>query len=546
MHARLYVVPVVLLCAASAAAVDVSAKLKGAGDETAAFAEVVRANRQVTVPGGFTVTISGFVEVPADTTVEGPGTIHITARYAGLRLAERCTVRDLRFTCSQAFGHGHAVIAATTQPGALRRMDARIAGCRFEKMHGSAVLADEVSHVTLESCRWENHSDSSKFYNGAWFRAVRQCIIRGNTILSPNQGILFHGGTHNIVANNYVENALQAITCHTQSGHPKHWPYTLFAHNTITGNVVRKFREEGICYDNSMGETPAVKAAQNQVRAAATIKSVENIGDSRVRVVVTEQANPGKAYGPGWADGYYAGVITGDASGTLLHVLASGGDASAGWIELPRTTASLSERLAKGDCIWLAAGCFMNTISSNSLDNDGMVSGTGNATAIGLWGAAWGNQITGNTCTSRQYGITIGCVALGKPDSPQGPSVGNTISLNTITASWATDRPRTEQKSSAGIGLVYIGDGPLLAGRLFLGNTIANNTINWTGPRPIKLARDTGTVVSCNRISDAKAAISLEHSSDVVIDGNRSMTGEPITKTEQVGTCTVREVHREK
>jgi parallel beta-helix repeat protein len=514
-------------------------QLKGKGDETAVLARLVTERRLVTIPGGLTVTISGTIPLPPDTTIEGPGTIHLAFQAARLVLAERCLVRDVRFTCSPQFAHGNAIRAATTQPGTVRRMDCRIVGCTFAKMHGYALEAEEVSHVSFESNRWENHSDSSLYYNAVGLRAVQNCMIRGNTILHPNQGIVFHGGTHNIISDNYVENCLQGITCHTQAGHPAHWPFTLFTHNTIHGNVVRRFREEGICYDNSMGETPAVKAAQNQVRCVATVALVA-ASAGRVRVTLAEPANPNKSYRPGWSDNYYAGILTGDASATLLQVVDSGVEGGAGWIELPRTSTELHERLAKGDRLWLGAGCFLNTISANTLDNEGMVSGTGNATAIGLWGAAWNNRIIGNACSTRQYGITIGCVGLARPESPQGPCGGNQISQNAITATWANDnlKPRPEDKS-AGIGFVYIGDGPLLGGRLFLANDISHNTISWAGPRPISLARDTGTTVAFNRITDARAAIHMDHTTGAVLDGNRTTSGVLITKTEQTGPCTL-------
>jgi len=558
------------------AAADPSARqgspvgLPFSGDGTAGFMELLRgpSHRQVVIPGGTTVILSGAVHVPADTTIQGPGTIHLTSRSAGLVLAERCTVSDVRFTCTPQFAHGSAITAATTQPGTLkvRRMDCRITGCQFEKMRGQALYANEVSHVTFESNRWENHSDSALFYDAVLLAAVQDCLIRGNTILHPNQGILFHGGTHNVVTDNYVENCLQGITCHTQAGHPNHWPFTLFTHNTISNNVVRRFREEGICYDNSMGETPAAKAAQNQVRCVATVRSVAGAAGGaaggqpadagRVRVLLNDPPNPNKAYGPGWADGYYVGVLTGPAAGTLLEVIASGADGDAGWIELPRHSDELASRLGKGDAgsagstgstgstgsrgsLWIAAGCFLNTISANTLDNGGMVSGTGNATAIGLWGAAWGNRIIGNTCSTRQYGITLGCVGLARPDSPQGPCAGNDISHNAVVATWANDRPRLEGKS-AGIGFVYIGDGPgsLLAGRLFLANSITHNTISWTGPRAISLAHDTGTSVLFNRISDTQSAIALDHTTGAIIQGNRAADGGLITRTDQVGPCT--------
>ncbi|MDD4891035.1 MAG: right-handed parallel beta-helix repeat-containing protein [Phycisphaerae bacterium] len=527
-----------LFVATAALATDVSSQLKGSGDETQAFARFVADHREVALPGGFTVTISGFIPVPPDTTIAGPGTIHITARYAGLTLAERCTVRDVRFTCSPGFGHGGCVIAATTQPGVVRRMDARITGCRFEKLHGAALIANEVSHVVFESNQWENHSPTEKFYDAVAMNAVTLSQIRGNTILHPNQGILFHGGRHNVIANNYVENCLQGITCHTQAGHPAHWPHTLFAHNTITGNVIRRFREEGICYDNSMGETPAVKAAQNQVRCVATARAVEPC-EGRLRLTFDEPANPGKAYAAGWADHYFVGVLTGRATATLVEVIASGVDGDAGWVEIARASTTQPPAVAKGDRVWIAAGCFFNTITGNTLDNAGMVSGMGNATAIGLWGAGWCNQIANNTITTRQYGITIGCVGLARPDSPQGPCAGNDISHNTISLSWPNDKPRPDDKSSAGIGCNRIGDGELLGGRLFLGNSITHNTLSWPAPRPISLIRDLGTLVAFNRFSDADAAIWLDNSTDVIIEGNRTAAGVPVSRTEQTGKCSL-------
>lgn len=512
--------------------------LTGSGDETAVLVRMVREHRHVVIPGGMKITISGPVAVPEDTTIQGPGSIRLIGRGAGLTLGRGCVVRDVRFVSEPQFAHGSAIRMATENRGRVRRMDVRVVGCTFARMHGQALLADEVSHVTFESNRWENHSDSSLFYNAVVLRAVQNCIIRGNTILHPNQGILFHGGTHNIVSGNYIENCLQGITCHTQAGHPEHWPYTLFAHNTITGNVVRRFREEGITYDNSMGETPAVKAAQNQIRAVATVGSVSAPPDGgRIRIVLAESANPDKAYSPGWADRYYVAILDGQASASLLEVIASGGDGQAGWIDLPRVGPDLHARLAKGDRLWIGAGCFMNTISGNSLANENMISGTGNATAIGLWGASWNNVITGNICSSRQYGITIGCVGLARPESPQGPSGGNQVSHNTIVATWSSEKPRP-QDNSAGIGFVYIGDGPLLGGRLFLANSIAHNTISWPGARPISLARDTGTAVEFNRIAGGGVAIYMDHTTGAVLNGNRGPAGTLIRDVRQVGPST--------
>lgn len=515
------------------------------GDGTAAFLLLLRGGggrRQVVIPAAATVTLADAVEVPADTTIAGPGTIHLANQSAGLVLAERCAVCDVHFTCAPQFAHGSAISMASARRGIVRRMDCRIVGCQFDKMFGSALRADEVAHVSFESNRWENHSDSSAYYDGVCLEAVQNCLIRGNTILHPNQGILFHGGTHNVISDNYVENCLQGITCHTRAGHPQHWPFTLFTHNTISNNVIRRFREEGIAYDNSMGETPALNAAQNQVRCVATVANVaaDARDASRVRVMLNEPPNPNQAYAPGWANGYYVGVLTGDAAGAMLQVIASGVDRDTGWIDLPRTSDKLPERLGKRDTgarLWIAAGCFLNTISANTLDNEGMVSGTGNATAIGLWGSAWDNRIIGNTCSTRQFGITLGCVGLARPDSPQGPSCGNDISHNAIAATWANDQPRPEDKS-AGIGFTYIGDGPLLAGRMFLANSITHNTISWPGVRPISLAHDTGTVVMFNRFTDAQAAIALDHTTNAILQGNRAADGSLITDTNPTGPCT--------
>jgi hypothetical protein len=141
----------VLLALLAAVQVADAQTLKGAGDETATLARLVREQRHVTIPGGLTVTISDGVAVPPDTTIDGPGTIHLASRAAGLSLGERCLVRDVRFTCGERFAHGSVIRAVTTQPGVVRRMDCRIVGCTFEKMRGQALFADEVSHVSFES-----------------------------------------------------------------------------------------------------------------------------------------------------------------------------------------------------------------------------------------------------------------------------------------------------------------------------------------------------------------------------------------------------------
>ena len=518
---------------------DVSRGIKGAGDETAAFRAIVAENRHVLIPAGFTVTISGTVPVPADTVIEGPGTIHLTARGATFSVAERCVLSGLRFTCTQGFAHGNAVTAETAAQGTVRKMDCRIAACRFERMHGGALAASEVSHLAFEDNYWENHSPNSLYYNPTLLRAVSDSRITGNTILHGNQGILFRGGRYNTVTGNHLENCLQGITCHTSGGHPEHWPYTLFAHNVIANNVIRRLREEGIAYDCSMGETPAVNAAQNQVRAVVTVKAAAAGDANRFRVTLNEAANPGKAYAKGWADHYYAGVLTGDAAGMLLEIIESGEDGG-GWLDLPRLSAELPGRLKAGDRLWIAAGCFYNTLTGNVVDNAGMVSGTGNATCIGLWGSAWHNQIAGNVCTTRQYGITLGCVGLARPESPQGPCAGNIISGNTVAGSWRSPATKGEETGAGAIAFVCIGDGPLLGGRLFLGNQIVSNALSWAGRNPVRLTRDHGSYVGHNRISDAGAAITMEHTTGAVLEGNRTMAGTPVTEVRTTGSCTYR------
>ena len=518
---------------------DVARQLKGAGDETAAFRAVVAAHRHVRIPAGFAVTISGGVPVPPGTLIEGPGTIHLTARDAGLRLGERCTVRDVTFTCALEFAHGSAIMIGHPTPGTVRKMDCRVSCCRFERMRGHALFASEVSHIVFEDNYWENHSPNSLFFNPTHLQAVNHSMVRGNTLLNGNQAVLFRGGSYNTITGNYIENALQAITCHTVGSHPQHWPFTLFAHNVIANNVIRRHREEGIAYDNSMGETPAVNAAQNQVRAVATVKTSTATNENRFRITLNAPANPGKAYAPNWADHYYVGFLTGSAAGMLLEVVASGVDGD-GFIDLPRLSADLPGRIKPGDRVWVAAGCFYNTVSGNVVDNTGEVSGGGNATCIGLWGAAWHNQITGNTCTTRQYGITLGCVGLGPPESPQGPSVGNSITSNTIAGSWRSATTKFEDRSVGAIAYCWIGEGPLLGGRMFLGNSITHNTISWAGKNAFRLGRDRGSYVAFNRVSDDEAVISLDHTSEAAFEGNRTMSGALVQKAQSAGPCTYR------
>ena len=518
---------------------DVSKALKGAGDQTAGFRAAVVEHRHVCVPAGLTVTLSGGVPVPADTLIEGPGTIHLTTRDAGLELSERCVVRDLRFTCAPAFAHGSAISMATAERGTVRKMDCRVTRCRFERMRGHALYASEVLHIAFEDNYWENHSPDSLFYNPTHLAAVSHSLIRGNTILNGNQAILFRGGTYNTITGNYIENALQGITCHTTGEHPQHWPFTLFARNVIANNVIKRHREEGITYDNSMGETPAKNAAQNQVRAVATVNSVGVADANRFRLTLAEPANPGKAYTRGWADHYSVGFLTGNAAGTLLEVIESGADGGA-TLDLPRLSADLHKRIRPGDRVWIAAGCFHNTITGNVVDNTGVVSGTGNATCIGLWGAAWQNQITGNVCITRQYGITIGAVGLDRPESPQGPCAGNSISQNTIAGSWASATTKFEDRSVGAVAYCWIGDGPLLGGRMFLGTSITHNTISWAGRHAFRLGRDTGSYVAFNRASDEQAVIQLDRTTDAVFEGNRTMSGAPILRAQAAGPCTYR------
>lgn len=520
---------------------DLSEAIKSGDNPAEILQRSLKTWRHVRVPAGLVVTLDRAIDVPADTLIEGPGTIHLTDRAATLRLAERVTVRDLTFTCEPAFAHGSAITMATAEVGQVRRMDATVSGCRFEKMHGHALYAAEVSHVIFAANRWENHSDDSKFYNPTYLHAVTHFAIRDNTILHGNQGIQFRGGRYNTVTGNTLVNCLQGITCYTLGSHPSHWPGTLFAHNVIANNVIRRAREEGIAYDNSMGETPAVKAAQNQVRAVATVKTTAAGDANRFRLTLAEPANPGRAYAAGWADGYFVGVLTGKAAGLLLEVVASGADDGAAWIDLPRVGEKLAGQLAAGDRVWIAAGCFYNTITGNVVDNSGEVSGHGNATCIGLWGAAWCNTITANVCTTRQYGITLGCVGLARPDSPQGPSAGNIISHNIVSATWRGAKATTETRSVGGIGFVWIGDGPLLGGRLFLGNTISHNTLTWGADRPIRLGRDCGTHVAFNRIAGG-GAIDMDHTTDAVLEGNLDATGQSFTATSRTGPCTFRHV----
>ena len=181
--------------------------------------------------------------------------------------------------------------------------------------------------------------------------------------------------------------------------------------------------------------------------------------------------------------------------------------------------------------MWIPAGCF---------DNTRVISGGGNATCIGLWGAAWYNRIMGNVCTTRQYGITVGCVSLGRPASPHGPSFANTINNNTIAATWRTRTTPFEDKSVGAIGFCSIGDGVLLEGRLFLGNTITHNTISWTGKWPIRLRRDHGTYVAFNRVSDEHATFYLDHTTAALFKENRTMAGALIGRTKTNGPCTFR------
>jgi len=520
-------------------AVDVSAHLKGNADESAAFQTLVREHRHVRIPAGFALTIDRAILVPPDTLIEGPGTIHLAAQGASLVLDERCTVRDLRFTCANAFAHGAAITMAATRQGEVRRMDSCITGCRFEKMRGHALRAVEVAHIAFERNQWENHSDSAQYYNATLLMAVHQSRFRDNTVLHPNQGLLFRGGSCNTVTGNYIENCLQGISCHTTGAHPRHWPYTLFAHNVIANNVIKRHREEGITYDNSMGETPAVNAAQNQVRAVATVKAVQAADRNRFRVVINEPANPDKAYAQGWADGYYVGVLTGEAAATLLEVIDSGVDGEA-WIDLPRPAEQLPGRLRPGDRLWIAAGCFYNVIADNVIDNTGMVSGHGNATCVGLWGAAWYNRIAGNICTTRQYGITLGCVGLQPPNSPQGPSAGNVITQNTIAASWRNKTTTLEDKSLGAIANVYIGEGQLLDGRMFLGNQITHNIISWAGGPALRLARDHGSWLAFNQVSGQAAPIAMDHTTNAILEGNRSVDGTVIRRTSETGPCSYR------
>jgi len=494
--------------------------------------------RHVSIPAGFKVTLSGAITVPEGTVLEGPGVLHLTSRSAGLRLGNRCVVRNLTITSSKNFSHGKAISVTSPKIGGRRKADCRISRCRFEKMWGTGIYAREVSHLTVEGNYWENHSNKSKFYNAMVFAAVERSRIVGNTILHANQGVLFHGGRHNVIRGNYIENCMQGISCHTSGSHPRHWPYTLFTHNVISGNVLNRIREEGIAYDNSMGKTPAKDAAQNQVRAVAGVKAVRSLSGNRIRVLLKEPANPGKKYGNNWAEGYYVGILTGKTAGMLLEVIASGVEEGTGYLELPRISQKLPERIGMGDRLWIGAGCFYNTISGNTLDVAGMVSGKGNATCIGLWGAAWNNQIQGNICTTRQYGITLGCVALGKADSPQGPSVGNSIIGNTIAGSWRKSSTVFEPRSVAAIGFVFIGDGPLLEGRMFLGNRIVLNTISWAGKRSLRFGHDWGTQVASNRLSDEDAAIYLEGSRNMILQNNRTAIGNLVTKVHESGKCT--------
>ncbi|MCG3178578.1 MAG: hypothetical protein BIFFINMI_00906 [Phycisphaerae bacterium] len=542
MAARRWLVVILLLAPAGAArgqSGGVFEVVAPPGDGTAALRAAVTDHRHVRIPAGVTLTLSGGVAMPADTTLEGPGTIRLSTRSAGLSPAERCTLRDLRFVCDAAFAHGSAIRVASDEPGKPRPMDLRIVGCRFEAMRGHALEASDVTHIRFSDNYWANHSDSKLFYNATLLRGVGYSRFDGNTLLHPNQGLLFRGGWHNRITNNYVENCLQGISCYTTGDHAGHWQGTLFAHNVIANNQIARLREEGICYDNSMGRTPAGDAAQNPTRAVAALAGVA-ADDNCLRVTLADAANPGHPYADGWADHYYVGLLTGKAAGMLLEVVGSGVADGRAWIDLPRTSVELPDRLAAGDRIWIAAGCFYNVISDNVVDNAGMVSGGGNATCIGLWGAAWHNRITGNVCTTRQYGITIGCVGLDAPDSPQGPCAGNDISGNSIAATWPSRATRVEPDHVGGIAFVYIGDGKLLAGRLFQANRITHNTLSWAGRRPIALARDFGSYVAFNRITDSGAAIWMDHTSGAVLESNRTAAGDLVTATRREGDCTFR------
>lgn len=527
------------MAAGAVAQVEVAEVLQGRGDETAALRSLLAGQRHVALPAGRVVTIGAAVDLPAATTLEGPGTIHLAGRDAGLRLGPGCAVRNVRFTCAPAFAHGAAIAIVTDRPGTVRRMDCQVSGCSFELMRGCALRAVEVSHLSFADNTWENHSATSLYYNATLLMDVRNSRFRANTILHANQGLLFRGGTDNVISDNYIENCLQGITCHTVGSHPRHWPWTLFARNVIANNVIRRAREEGITYDNSMGRTPAADAAQNQVRAVATVAEVTAVTSNRFRLRLAEPANEGRAYTAGWADGYYAGLLSGAAAATLLEVIASGAEGG-GWIELPRQSEALPARIRPGDRVWIAAGCFHNLIAGNAIDNGGMVSGTGNATCIGLWGAAWYNRIDGNNCITRQYGITIGAVGLAPPDSPQGPCAANDISHNSVSASWRSAATTFSDQRVGAIATVCIGAGPLLGERLFLANRIDGNRISWVGKWPIRLTQDTATVVSGNLISDEEAAFSLEETTDAIIEGNRTASGRPIASVIEQGRCSYR------
>jgi parallel beta-helix repeat protein len=489
----------------------ISVKWFGAkGDGSAAAKEIqdaLSAGSEIFVPAG-TYLIDSSITVLEGKHLFGPGKLVGIKDVVMLRVRSGCFIDGLHFSGDTAFNK----VCVSVYPA--EQQDVTVTRCRFDLQYRWAygiTSSENCARLTITENVFSGPQQAMTLTR------PNKCVVANNKIDGADQSIKFESGRENIVTNNTVSGCRVGILFLN-----KRWEKIetsrLFG-NIVTSNIVEDIDEEGISFDASNSNKgwpehpnfPIVSYVASQESGIAT------------RISILQDGQP-----PGWADGYYALVISGQLRGNFFKISSSGNR----YFDLEESSEGLWRNAAPGDKAIITTGIFRNIVSHNSVRNCGTA-------CITFWGSSWFNVIKDNSVArdsgSPRKGSGIQISSVVHPLGP-GPGSGmraysgyNLVEGNSISVAGEMAGSKksispilieTRAYSQPDIGDEY----------LTPRNIIRNNILS--GIAAIQCDRASDIVIEGNQFSGSRARILLSKCHNPVVTNNYGNSGlmKPETK----------------
>lgn len=482
----------------------ISVKWFGAkGDGSAASTEIqnaLGAGSEIFVPDG-TYRMDRTVTVREGKRLFGTGRFVGTKDVVMLRVQSNSFIEGLHFLGDTAFNK----VCVNVYPA--EQQDVTVSRCRFELQYKWA-----YGITSEENCARLTIADNvfSGPQQAMTLTRPTKCVVANNKIDGTDQSIKFESGRENIVTNNTVSRCRVGILFLN-----KRWKNIetsrLFG-NIVTSNIIEDIDEEGISFDASNSNKGWPEHPNFPI--ASYVANQES--HTTTRVSISQKGQP-----PGWADGYYALVISGRLRGNYFKISSSGDQ----YFDLEDSAEGLWRNAAPGDMALITTGIFRNVVSHNSVRNCGTA-------CITFWGSSWFNVIKDNLVArdsgSPHKGSGIQISSVVHPLGP-GPGSGmraysgyNLIEGNSISV--AGEMPGSKKSMSPilvetrAYSQPEIGDENLMPR-----NIIRNNILSATSS--IQCHRASGIVIDGNQFSGAPSKILLNKCHDPVVTNNFGNSG---------------------